>query len=265
LPELRAVTNEHLKRASLDREKVLATVVRLMSRAFFRAGSERYAVANRTFGICTLNKKHVRIDGDDLIFTYVGKRRKDQRQVVADTPLVEVIELLLALPGQRLFQYLPGGNGSARPVTAAAVNRYLREVLGERMTSKDLRTFGGTVRAATILADLGPAKTEREAANNVVLCCKLVAHDLGNTPAICRKAYIHPAVLEEYERAGRTIDLETAGGRALFSAGTGSGQRSRSKARLSTERRQRERVPSEEAAGLYPEEMALLRFLERHG
>ncbi|MGH7505529.1 MAG: DNA topoisomerase IB, partial [Longimicrobiales bacterium] len=243
LPRLREATNEHLKRDRLDREKVLATVVRLMTRAFFRSGSERYAVENRTFGICTLKKKHVRIVGENVIFTYVGKGRKDQRQVVADTPLVEIIEELMALPGPRLFQYLTDhGRKKRRPVTAAAVNRYLREILGEKVTSKDLRTFGGTVRASTILADIGPARSVREAAGNVVLCCKLVAHELGNTSAICRKAYIHPAVLEEYERSGRTV--ETTDRRKAVRNG---------------------RVSSKEPVGHYPEESALLRFLARYG
>lgn len=244
LPRLREVTNAHLRRPELDREKVLATVVRLMCRAYFRVGSERYAVGNRTFGICTLSKKHVDVDGSNLVFRYKGKRRIDQRQVVADTPLVEIIDELLELPGRRLFKYRSEENGNPgratwRPVTAAAVNRYLREVLEERYTSKDLRTFGGTVRAATILADIGPAATPTEAKRNVNLAVKLVAHELGNTPSICRKAYIHPAVLEEYARAGRTIHT------------------------VSTKRSAA--VESEEPVGYYPEEVALMRFLERYG
>jgi DNA topoisomerase-1 len=244
LPRLREVTNEHLKRDRLDRAKVLATVVRLMTRAHFRVGSERYAVSNRTFGISTLKKKHVKIAGDNLVFTYAGKGRKDQRQVVADTPLVEIMQELMELPGRRLFQYLSMENDRPvlRPVTATAVNRYLREILGEKLTSKDLRTFGGTVRASTVLADIGPARSAREATRNVVLCCKLVAQELGNTPAICRKAYIHPAVLEEYEAAGRTV--ATVDRRKSGRNG---------------------RVHSEEPVGLYPEESALLYFLSRYG
>ncbi|HEX7119527.1 MAG TPA: hypothetical protein VF212_12105 [Longimicrobiales bacterium] len=236
LPRLRAATNEHLRAEGLGREKVLATVVRLMSRAFFRAGSERYAVQNRTFGICTLRKSHLEIRGHDLIFTYVGKRRVDQRRVVADTPLVGVIEGLLSLPGSRLFRFIDGA-GRVRNVTAEMVNRYIREVLGGRYTSKDLRTFGGTVRAATILADLGPAASEREARRHVALCCRLVAIELGNTPAICRAAYVHPAVLDGYLE-GRTIEPLMAS-EPPAAAGP--------------------------AAAYYPEEAALMRFLERYG
>jgi DNA topoisomerase-1 len=236
MPELRAATNAHLRRRSLDREKVMATVVRLICRAYFRAGSERYAVENKTFGICTLSKRHVRIEGNCLEFRYVGKQRKDQRQVVAATPLVEIIEELMAQPGTRLFRYRsPDDRRKYRAVTAGGINRYLREIVGERCTSKDLRTFGGTVRAATILADIGPAKTKAEAKRNVLLACKLVAAELGNTPAIARKAYIHPAVLEEYEQSGRTVD---------------------------TRRRSKAAVEASEPVGWYPEELALMKFLE---
>lgn len=241
MPELRAVTNEHLRGTGLNRDRVLATVVRLMCRAYFRAGSERYAVNNRTFGICTLKKRHVRIEGDSLIFEYAGKRSLDQRQVVADTPLVEIIAELKEQRGTRLFKYRVDGAAKYRPVTAAAVNRYLREIAGERCTSKDLRTFGGTVRAATILADIGPAATKAEARRNAVLVCNLVAAELGNTPTIARKAYIHPAVLEEYEESGRTIET------------------------VAKRRRAQTKVDAEEPVGWYPEELALMRFLERYG
>jgi DNA topoisomerase-1 len=238
LPRLRAVTNEHLRQEGVTREKVLATVVRLIARAYFRAGSERYAVSNKTFGICTLRKKHVRVEGQNLIFTYVGKRSKDQRQVVADTPLVEIIRQLVKLPGERLFRYRDAG-GDLHDVTVKAVNRYIKDILGERYTSKDLRTFGGTVRAATVLAELGPPKGATEAKRNVTLCCTLVSLDLGNTPAICRAAYIHPAVLGEYERHGRTIE-------PLM-------------------RKTPRAVEAEEPVSYYPEEAALMRFLERYG
>lgn len=238
LPTIRQATNEHLGRDEPDRLKVLATVVRLINRAFFRVGSERYAVQNKTFGLVTLKKTHLEIQGQDLVFTYVGKQRKDQRRVVADTPLVEIVQQILKLPGRRLFRYLDE-EGRPRDVTAPAVNAYLRRVAGERYTSKDLRTFGGTVRAATILADIGPAAEEREARSNIVLCCRLVASELGNTPAVARSAYIHPTVLEAYEQRGLTIE-------PLM-------------------RKESRPVAAEEAADYYPEEAALMRFLERHG
>lgn len=237
LPRIRDRSNEHLRRDGLDREKVHATVVRLICRAYFRAGSERYAVENRTFGISTLRKRHVEIRGNNLVFSYIGKRSKDQRQFIADTPLVEIIEQLLSLPGDRLFQYLDE-NDEIKPVTAQSVNRYLEEIAGCKLTSKDLRTFGGTVRAATILSDIGPARSRTETKKNLSLTCKLVSLDLGNTPTIARKAYIHPAVLEEYERAGRT---------------------------MANMRKQAHRLNAIEPIEFYPEEAALIRFLERYG
>ncbi|MQA92754.1 MAG: DNA topoisomerase IB [Gemmatimonas sp.] len=236
LPSLRFETNRHLKQSDLSREQVLATIVRLMCRAYFRVGSERYAVKNQTFGIATLGKQHLTIDGNNLIFRYVGKGRIDQRRVVADTPLVEVVRDILELPGGRLFRYvLP--SGVVRDVTAPDVNGYLRDILGERYTSKDIRTWGGTVRMATVLADIGPAETQRAAEQNLVLACKLVATELGNTPSICRKAYIHPIVLESY-LSGETID--------------------------GVMRKSPRPIEAESPIDYYPEEAALMRLLERN-
>lgn len=233
LPRLRRVTNEHLARDGLGRERVLATIVRLMTRAFFRVGSERYAVQNKTFGITTLQKRHLEIRGNDLIFSYRGKSGVDQRKVIADTPLVEILEELRKLPGKRLFRYVDE-EGKVRDVRARDVNEYVKEILGERYTSKDIRTWGGTVRAATILADLGPAATKKEAERNVVLACKLVSSELGNTPAVCRSAYIHPIVLERYLR-GKTIAPVMRGSPRPVEAKT--------------------------TVDYYPEEAALMRFL----
>lgn len=238
LPLLRRATNTHLSRHGVGREKVLATMVRLMSRALFRVGSERYAMRNRTFGICTLLKEHLEIRGNDLIFRYVGKRRIEQRRVVADTPLVAILREILELPGRRLFRFRDA-SGVVRNVTAEMVNRYLRAILGGRYTSKDLRTFGGTVRAATILAEIGPARNEREARRNVALCCRLVAAELGNTPAICRSAYVHPCVISQYVEHGRTIEP------LLVSEPW--------------------TVHAMAPVGYYPEELALIHFLERYG
>jgi DNA topoisomerase I len=237
LPRLREATNAHLRQPGMGREKVLATVVRLMNRAFFRIGSERYAVVNRTFGIATLRKSHLEIRGNDLVFRYVGKGSADQRRVVAETPLVAIIEELRRLPGDRLFRYLDA-EGKACDVTARDVNAYIKEILGESYSSKDIRTWGGTVRAATILSDLGPAATAAEARKNVVLMYQLVSSELGNTPAVCRSAYVHPIVPERYLEGETIAPLMRGAPRA---------------------------VEAEAPVSYYPEEAALLRFLERHG
>ncbi|HEX6748906.1 MAG TPA: hypothetical protein VF092_16525 [Longimicrobium sp.] len=236
LPRLREATEAHLRQPGVGRDKVLALIVRLMQRGFFRVGSEKYAVKNKTFGIATLRRKNLTIQGDDLLFRYVGKKSIDTRKVVAGTPLVEVIREVMKLPGPRLFKYVDE-DGRVRNVTATDVNRYLKELLGERYTSKDIRTWGGTVRAATILADLGPAKNEREAKKNVVLACKLVSTELGNTPAVCRSAYIHPAVFDRYLQ-GKTI---------------------------APLMREAPRPDDANPGRYYPEEAALMRFLEKWG
>ncbi|MDB4952289.1 MAG: topoisomerase catalytic core domain protein [Gemmatimonadetes bacterium] len=237
LPRIREATDLHLRRPGLGREKVLATVVRLIMRGFFRVGSERYAVENKTFGIATLRKRHLRIDGNDLRFRYVGKKSIHQHHVVADTPLVEVLREIVALPGRRLFRWVDEAGG-LHDVTAADVNAYVKSVAGEKYTSKDIRTWGGTVRAATILADLGPPASAAEAKRNVVLACKLVSAELGNTPSVCRSAYVHPVVLEKYQ-AGKTIAPFMREASRPAQAGT--------------------------PAQYYPEEAALMRFLERWG
>ncbi len=238
LPAMRARTNEHLSGRGAGRRRVMATVVRLMSRGFFRVGGERYAERNGTFGIATLRKSHLTVRGNDLEFEYVGKGSKRQFRIVADTPLVEIIRSIRRLPGDRLFQYR-AADGTVQRVTASGINRYLREILGEGFTAKDFRTLGATARAATILADLGPADGDKEASSNVVLCCRLVASELGNTPAVTRASYIHPAVLEQYERHGRTLEKL-----------------------MRSEPRE---IPAEEPVSYYPEEGALLRFLETYG
>jgi DNA topoisomerase-1 len=237
LPQIRDATDEHLRQRGVGRDRVLATIVRLMMRGFFRVGSERYAVDNKTFGIATLRKRHITIDGNDLRFRYVGKKSIHQHHVVADTPLVEVLREIMALPGTRLFRWRDEAGG-VHNVTAADVNGYIKQVAGEKYTSKDIRTWGGTVRAATILADIGPPKNATEAKKNALLTCKLVSAELGNTPAVCRSAYIHPVVLEKYQ-TGKTI--------APFMR--------------EAPRSDQEGAPAQ----YYPEEAALMRFLERWG
>jgi DNA topoisomerase-1 len=235
LPRLREATGAHLRAKGVGRERVLALVVRLMQRGYFRIGNERYAVLNRTFGIATLRKRHLKIEGNDLLFRYVGKKSIDTRKVVADTPLVEVLREVMKLPGARLFQFRDE-NGQVRPVTSTEVNRYLKEILGANYSSKDIRTWGGTVRAATILADLGPAKGG-EVQKNLQLTTRLVSSELGNTPAVCRSAYIHPAVFDRYMQ-GQTL------------------------APLMRELARDDEGPE---VRYYPEEAALMRFLERWG
>lgn len=219
-----------------SRETVAAAAVRLIGAAFFRVGSERYERENGTFGLTTLRKSHVTIRRDRLQFDYRGKGSIRQRQVVFDRQLAKVIGRLMKTPGPRLFRYLE--NGRWVNLTSQDVNEYLRQLGGAHYTAKDFRTWGGTLRMATVLDDLGPAVSAREASRNVTLAARLVAAELGNTPAICRASYVHPLVIARYVDAGVTI-----------------GQLSRDRARAQTRRM---------TGGHTPEERALLAFLDRY-
>jgi DNA topoisomerase-1 len=211
LPRIREVvardlgTGTRRSRATpLTKQRVAAGVVRLIGEAFFRVGNERYAAENRTFGIATLRKRHVHRADDRLVFDYVGKESVRQRQTVCDPILVALVDRLLATPGPRLFRYEDGAGGWC-DLSARDVNEYLHDVLGVPYTAKDFRTWGGTLRTATILADLGPASGEREAKRNVALAMRLVASELGNTPTVCRQSYVHPMVVARYLDEGTTI------------------------------------------------------------
>jgi DNA topoisomerase-1 len=232
LPALRARVRTHAASRTPSRRAVAAAVVRLISESFFRVGGERYADENKTFGIATLRKRHVQLGGGQVIFTYVGKRAIKQRQVVANRELARMVKRQLASPGTRLFRYQEGSRW--RDLTARDVNAYLHETLGVPYSAKDFRTWGGTLRAATVLAELGPARTATEAKRNVATTMRLVASELGNTPTICRKSYVHPLIVARYLDEGETIRLPA-----------------------------RHRVGAESYAHS-PEERALIRFLDRH-
>jgi DNA topoisomerase I len=205
LPRLRATLARDSNRRGYSREKVAATVVRLIGEGFFRIGSDRYASENRTFGITTLRKSHISVEHGFVVFSYRGKLGKHQRHVVSQPELVRLVRQTLRTPGPRLFRYQAGKEW--RDLTSDDVNDYLRAVSGFPYTAKDLRTWGGTLRAATVLAELGPPASDREARRNALTAIRLVAAELGNTPAICRTSYVHPEVLERYVEAGETIRL----------------------------------------------------------
>ena len=204
LPAIRAAVYRDFRKPGFGREQVAAGVLRLISEGFLRVGSERYAKENKTFGITTLRKSHARVENECVIFRYKGKRSIMQRQVVVAKELAEFVERLGKTPGTRLFRYQVGRQW--RDLDAREVNEYLQEVTGFPYTAKDFRTWGGTLRAATVLADIGPARSKTEAKRNVVLAMRLVAGELGNTPAICRKSYVHPIVISKYLRS-QTIQL----------------------------------------------------------
>ncbi len=203
LPAIRAAITRDFSARGLGKRKVAAGVVRLIAEGYLRVGSDRYARENHSYGTTTLHKRHARVDAGSVVLEYIGKRGIPQHHVIADRALAAFVRELEGSPGRRLFRYLEGG--AWHDLTASDVNAYLRRLVGVPYTTKDFRTWGGTLHAAMVLADVGPAASQREAKRNVVMAIRIVAAELGNTPAICRKAYIHPIVLAEYLDHGLTI------------------------------------------------------------
>lgn len=204
LPRIRATVARDLRAEGLTKQRVAAGVVRLINEAYLRVGSDRYASENKTFGASTLHKRHVQDHGDRVVFDFVGKEGVRQRQIVVDPAVLAFVRELLATPGRRLFRYR-AADGRWANLTARDVNEYLHDRLGVPYSAKDFRTWGGTLAAATILADIGPGATEREARKTLLTTIRLVAAELGNTPTVCRQAYIHPIVVARYLDAGSTI------------------------------------------------------------
>lgn len=204
LPRLRKRFLQDLARPDYSRDRVCAGIVLLISHAWFRIGSERYEKENNSFGITTLRKSHVSGDPSRIIFEYRGKRGISHRQSVTDPRLTAfVLDLMMATPGPRLFRYREGRRWI--DVDSHEVNDYIEEVAGFPYTAKDFRTWGGSLRAATVLSDLGREKSKTARSRNVLMTVRMVAAELGNTPAICRKAYVHPMILTRYLRSGATI------------------------------------------------------------
>jgi DNA topoisomerase-1 len=219
LPAIRRRVRADFRKQGMPFEKVCAAIVRFLAEGFFRIGNERYARENGTFGLTTLKKSHVKINGDLIVFNYVGKRSIRHRQTVVSGELARFLKSLLDAPGTRLFRY-ENENGDWHNVESGQVNEYLQDVADFPYSAKDFRTWGGTLRAATVLADVGAATTERESKRNVATVIRLVAAELGNTPTICRKAYVHPIVIERYLEHGDTIQLPAGRGRNGSGRGT---------------------------------------------
>ena len=206
LPKLRAVTNEHMTLDGFPREKVLAVMMRLINSLYIRIGTEKSVQHYRTYGITTLQNKHLDIKrGGRLVFDFVGKSSIKHRKVLVDEELASVLKDLKQLGAARkLFHYVDE-NGKPRAIKPSDINTYIKSVTAPEFSSKDFRTWGGTLLAAVALADIGKPEDERETKKNIVHAVKSVAEQLGNTPAVCRGSYIHPTVLTSYE-SGITLD-----------------------------------------------------------
>ncbi len=201
LPSLRAQVLRDMATPGLGRRKVLATVVRLLETTMIRVGNAAYARENKSYGLTTLNSRHVSVDGGDLRFHFKGKSGRTWRLSLHDRRVARIVRSCQELPGQHLFQYADEA-GVRQAITSADVNAYLREVSDADITAKDFRTWTGTVLAAAALAEMGVAADARGARKNVSEAVARVAAHLGNTPTICRKSYVHPEILAAYLQGG---------------------------------------------------------------
>ena len=197
LPTIRARVQQDMARHGLPKVKVVAAIVALLEKTMMRVGNEEYAKQNKSFGLTTLRDRHAKISGGHLEFDFRGKHGVQHHIDLSDRRLARVVKSCRDLPGQDLFQFLDE-DGERHHVTSDDVNEYLQDITGEEITAKDFRTWAATNLAATALREFEQFDTEARAKKNLVQAVEHVAQKLGNTPAICRKCYIHPAVVEGY-------------------------------------------------------------------
>jgi DNA topoisomerase I len=193
LPRIREKVDADLKINKLSREKVLAIVVRLLETTFIRVGNEEYAKTNKSFGLTTLQGRHVKIQGAKIVFRFRGKSGKEHQITLANRKLARLVKTCQDLPGQSLFQYLDE-DGEPQPIDSGDVNDYIREMTGEDFTAKDFRTWAGTLLAAQQLNDYPAIESMTKGKAACMDAIRATAAQLGNTPAICRKCYIHPQI-----------------------------------------------------------------------
>ncbi len=197
LPKIRERVDHDLSLPGLPREKVLATVVRLLETTLIRVGNEEYAQQNRSYGLTTMRDKHVDIKDSRIRFKFRGKSGKEHDIDIKDRRLANIIKRCRDIPGQELFQYIDD-EGERQAIDSDDVNKYLKEITGDDFTAKDFRTWAGTVLCSLALQEFEAVDSDAQAKKNIVQAVKSVSERLGNTPAVCRKSYIHPAVLESY-------------------------------------------------------------------
>jgi DNA topoisomerase I len=197
LPTVRRRTYEDLGRAGLSKEKVLGAVVQLLEKTLIRVGNDEYARQNHSFGLTTLRDAHGNVKGGRLRFSFKGKSGIEHEIDLSDRRLARIVKACRDIPGYELFQYYDE-EGARQAIGSADVNEYLQEITGNDFTSKDFRTWAGTVLAAQLLRAFARAESDAQAKRNIVQAVEAVAKRLGNTKAVCRKCYIHPAVFDAY-------------------------------------------------------------------
>jgi DNA topoisomerase I len=197
LPRIRQRVSRDIAKPGLSREKVLATIVRLIDLTFIRVGNDEYAKQNNSYGLTTMKDQHAKIRGERVEFSFRGKSGKFHAIMVEDARLAKIVKRCQDIPGQELFQWM-NGDGKRHDVTSGDVNEYLREISGTDFTAKDFRTWAGSVLAAQALKASSEFDTQKQAKKNIKEAIDAVAEKLGNTPAVCRKCYVHPSVLNGY-------------------------------------------------------------------
>ena len=207
LPGIREHVEHDLALVNLPRSKVLATLVRLMETTFIRVGNEEYARDNHSYGLTTMRNRHVSIEGSTLHFAFRGKSGVQHSIALTDRRLASIVKRCRDIPGYELFQYVDK-EGEPHSIDSSDVNDYLREITQEDFTAKDFRTWAGTVLACEMLKNFEPFESETQAKKNVVRAIESVAEHLGNTPSVCRKCYVHPAVIDSYLGGGMMKALE---------------------------------------------------------
>jgi DNA topoisomerase-1 len=203
LPRIRRRVAADLRRHGLSREKVMATILRLLETTLIRVGNDEYAHQNGSYGLTTLQNNHAKVHGGQITFSFKGKSGKHHNIDVRDPRLARLVRRCQELPGQQLFGYLDE-TGAVHQVSSDDVNAYLREIAGDEFSAKDFRTWAGTILTAIALREFASFKSPTEAKRNIAQAIKAVAKLLGNTAAVCRRCYIHPVILDLYT-AGQTI------------------------------------------------------------
>lgn len=206
IPKMRTTVARHLRQPGLTRERVLASILRILSTCYMRSGSEVYASENGSYGIATLRRKHVTVKGELIEFDFPGKSGVRQRRELRDKQVARVIRASMKLPGFNVFKFV-NGDGVPVKVTSRHINQYIKEVMGESFSAKDFRTWAGTLVCACVLAREGDEIPVRKTARNkkIVAAIKETAEVLGNTPAVCRGSYVCPEIISAFEK-GRVLD-----------------------------------------------------------
>lgn len=198
LPALRRRIARDMNLEGLPKDKVVASIVKLMDIAQIRIGNAQYAEENKTYGLTTMRKKHAEVKGNTIHFAFIGKSGKEWKRDITHKKIAQLVKQCEEIPGQELFKYIDA-EGNRHPITSDDVNHYLKEVTGEAFTAKDFRTWAATAQAITLLSEIEPAETGTARKKQLNETIKRIAEIMGHTATICRKSYIHPKVIERYD------------------------------------------------------------------